>query len=305
VVPLSLMTFTMVPTPPFRLDLTVWTLRRRADNAIDRWDGRVYRRVLALRGTPVEIAVVQVGSRIRVEALADGRLPRDARARVAAMLERVLGLRTDLTPFYRFAHRDARLRSLADRFRGFKPPRFPSIFEALLNAFACQQLSITVGLELLNRLSERYGAGSPDGQAHGFPEAAAMAPARIGSLRRLGFSRAKSRGMIELAHGVARGRLDLDGLAELDDDDARATLLALRGVGRWSAEYVLLRGLGRLHVFPGDDVGARKALGQWLGLRNLSGYDAVERALSPWKRWVGLIYFHLLLRGLADRDQLA
>jgi DNA-3-methyladenine glycosylase II len=305
VVPLSLMTFTMVPTPPFRLDLTVWTLRRRAANAIDRWDGRVYRRVLALRGTAVEIAVVQVGSRIRVEAQADGRLPRDARARVVAMLERVLGLRTDLAPFYRFAQRDARLRPLADRFRGFKPPRFPSVFEALLNAFACQQLSITVGLELLNRLSERYGAGSADGRPHGFPEAAAMAPARIGSLRRLGFSRAKSRGMIELARAVADGRLDLDGLAELDDDDARTALLALRGVGRWSAEYVLLRGLGRLHVFPGDDVGARKALGQWLGSRTLSGYDAVERALSPWKRWAGLIYFHLLLRGLADRDQLA
>ena len=70
--------------------------------------------------------------------------------------------------------------------------------------------------------------------------------------------------MIELARSIAEGRLDLEGLADLPDDEAVKRLCELRGVGRWTAEYVLLRGLGRTHIFPGDDVGARNNLQRWL-----------------------------------------
>jgi DNA-3-methyladenine glycosylase II len=69
----------------------------------------------------------------------------------------------------------------------------------------------------------------------------------------------------------------------------------LHGIGRWSAEYILLRGLGRLHVFPGDDVGARNNLARWLGLKPPLDYDAVGRALSRWQPYAGMVYFHLLL----------
>jgi DNA-3-methyladenine glycosylase II len=298
-------TFAVHPTLPFRLDLTVWTARRRSGNAVDRWDGHIYRRVLVLHGTPVEIAVEQAGSRLHVCATGAERLPPDARLRVTSMLERTLGLRVDLTGFYRFARRDRRLRPLVERFRGVKPPRFPSLFEALLNAFACQQFSIEVGLELLNRLARTYGVASPDGSAHAFPHPKALGSSRIDSLKRLGFSRAKSLAMIELARGVASGRLDLERFTGLDDDAAVAALCALRGVGRWTAEYVLLRGFGRLQIFPGDDVGAQNALRRWLGRTSLSGYDMVERALAPWRPWAGLIYFHLLLTGLAEAGELA
>jgi DNA-3-methyladenine glycosylase II len=80
----------------------------------------------------------------------------------------------------------------------------------------------------------------------------------------------------------------------------------LRGVGRWPSEYVLLRGLGRLHVFPGDDVGARNNLQRWLGLLEPPDYDGVRRVLAKWAPFQGLVYLHLLLRGLQlERDRLA
>ena len=85
-------------------------------------------------------------------------------------------------------------------------------------------------------------------------------------LRELGFSLQKGRAMIELARAITEEGLDLEGLAELPDEEAIECLCGLRGVGRWSAEYVLLRGLGRTHVFPGDDVGARNNLQRWLNL---------------------------------------
>lgn len=110
--------------------------------------------------------------------------------------------------------------------------------------------------------------------------------------------------MIELARSITEGRLDLEGLAALPDDEVVDRLVELRGVGRWSAEYVLLRGLGRVNVFPGDDVGARNNLRRWLRLRRNLDYEGVCRVLARWDRYAGLIYFHLLLDRLTEAGYL-
>ena len=81
---------------------------------------------------------------------------------------------------------------------------------------------------------------------------------------------------------------------------ALARLTGLRGVGRWTAEYVLLRGLGRLHLFPGDDIGARNRLRRWLHLREPLDYERVRRLLRRWRPYAGLVYLHMLLDGLAE-----
>jgi DNA-3-methyladenine glycosylase II len=71
--------------------------------------------------------------------------------------------------------------------------------------------------------------------------------------------------------------------------------MELKGVGRWTAEYVLLRGLGRLDIFPGDDVGARKKLDQFLRKKKPLDYDGLHRAVAGWQPYAGFVYFHLLL----------
>ncbi|MCK9376456.1 MAG: hypothetical protein M0P73_09910 [Syntrophobacterales bacterium] len=132
--------FQLKPTPPFRLDLTVWALRRRPHNLVDRWDGQTYRRVLTVQDRPTEVAVTQIGPPeeplLRVEAA--NCLPHlECAAILATLLVKMLGLNVDLTPFYLLAAGDDRLRRLVERFRGLKPPRFPTVFEALINAIAC------------------------------------------------------------------------------------------------------------------------------------------------------------------------
>jgi DNA-3-methyladenine glycosylase II len=98
---------------------------------------------------------------------------------------------------------------------------------------------------------------------------------------------------------------DMDDLATLDDDAVVARLRGLWGVGRWSAEYVLLRGLGRIHVFPGDDVGARNNLQRWLDLPSALDYEGVRRIVAAWHPYAGLVYLHLLLDRLAARGYLS
>src|SRR5437773_8997570 len=95
-------TFELEPVPPFRLDLTVWTLRRRPDNVVDRWDGTTYRRVLPLPTGPVEVAVTQVAAsaaaRLQVTVVGQP-LHAAVRTAVTSALERLLGLTIDLTDF--------------------------------------------------------------------------------------------------------------------------------------------------------------------------------------------------------------
>jgi DNA-3-methyladenine glycosylase II len=302
---LSQISFTLSPVPPFRLDLTVWVLRRRSDNLWDRWDGHTYRRMLVPQGEPIEVAVYQSGSpaKPKLKVTATGsRVAPELKPILSATLGRMLGLRVDLTGFYRLALNQTRLKPLVQRFRGLKPTRYPTVFETLVNAITCQQFTLTSGIRMLNRLVTTYGVALQGQQdsVHAFPRPEDLAGLRMEPLRNLGFSRQKARALIDLARMVTEGRLNLENLASLDDAAALESLNQLRGVGRWTAEYVLLRGLGRVHIFPGDDVGVRNKLQRWLKLGKPLDYGGVQQILSRWNPYGGLIYFHLLVNSLAE-----
>jgi DNA-3-methyladenine glycosylase II len=288
------------PRAPFRLDLTVWALRRRPENRVDRWDGCAYRRVLMLGDRPVSLAMTE-SDRPHAPGLAvkfgDG-LPEDL---ARPTLDGLLGLSVDLSAFAGMAAGDSLLGPLAARMRGLKPPRFPTVFEALVNAIACQQLSLAVGIQLLNRLTDGHGrvaSEDPDGP-RAFPDPERLAVLRPDDLRHHGFSLTKARSIVEAARAIVDGDLDLEALEQVDDAAAIERLTGLHGIGRWSAEYVLLRGLGRLHIFPGDDVGAHNKLRRLFQIETRLDYDAVRQLVTRWDPYAGLVYFHLLLDSLA------
>lgn len=299
-----MVSFTLLPRPPFRLDLAVWVLRRRPENTVDSWDGATYRRVLAGPKHPLLIEVQQQSPpeapRLHVNLHCQTPWP-EMRAAASAALERLLGLRIDLASFYEFAAQQPQLDRLARRFVGMKPPRYLSAFECLTNAIACQQVSLASGIQLLNRFADALGSSITMGthRQPAFPLPQDLIGVREEALRALGFSRQKAVAVLQLAEAACRGDVNLNALAKLSDQHAIERLVALRGIGRWSAEYALLRGLGRLHVFPGDDVGARNGLQQWLGLPDRLDYTSAGQTLQPWQPYGGLIYFHMLLDKLA------
>jgi DNA-3-methyladenine glycosylase II len=295
--------YTLHPIPPFRLDLTAWALRRRPHNTVDRWDRTTYRRVLVIGDEQLETAVVQSGAveHPRLRVTLNGRtIPRGAQKTAAVLLKRMLGLDVDLSLFYRLTSSDKRLAPVIERFRGLKPPRFPSVFEGLVNGIACQPLSLTVGIWLLNRLSMQCGRSVhlQDSVQHAFPGPEDIPLLDEDTLRSMGFSYTKARYLLAASQSVVGGKLNSERLEGLDDLAAVQQLVSLHGVGRWTAEYVLLRGLGRMNVFPGDDVGARNRLARWLGTDKPMDYDTVRKAVRRWQPYSGLVYFHLLLDGL-------
>ncbi len=298
------LSFRLKPVPPFNLKFTAWALRRRPENIVDRWDGQSYHRVLALEGKPVETEVLQLGPvdkpTIQVNVTSRYKVP-EMKLKVTLALQRMLGLKIELSDFYRFAGKDKKLRELSQRFLGLKPPRFPDLFEALTNAFSCQQLSLHVGILLLNRLAMTCGLPLKEGNSmvFSFAQPSKMANTKPQAFRKLGFSRQKTRFLRELAQGMTQSKLSLD-LERMDSQSALEELYQLNGVGRWSGEYVLLRGLGRTEIFPGDDVGAQNKLKHLLGLESPPNYEAVQKILKRWKPFGGLIYFHLLLDSLSQ-----
>lgn len=278
-------------------------MRRREQNAIDTWDGRSYRRVLVVDGAPVELAVTQARRRNapRLKVVLIGQcLVSSAEDGARSALTRLLGLEVDLSGFYARAAQDSTLRGLAERYRGLKPPRFPTLFECLLNAIACQQLSLAAGLTILSRLAA--AAGPSAGALHTFPAATDVLRLPRPALRALGFSERKVETILALARAAADGKLEVDTLEQFDDTAVIEALVQRRGIGRWSADYVLLRGLGRLHVFPQRDIGALNGLRRFLAPTGAD--DDPGDTLARWTPDAGLLYFHLLLRSLEERGAL-
>ncbi|MGH9470677.1 MAG: DNA-3-methyladenine glycosylase family protein [Terriglobia bacterium] len=283
-------------------------MQRRPVNSIDRWDGAAYRRVLVIDETPVSLSMSQASGPDGALSISlpGGRPDRKTASAIRRAVERALGLHVDLSDFYRLALRDRKLAPLADRFRGMKPPRFFSAFEGLVNGIACQQLSLSVGIQLLNRLAKRFGLGVPerDSISYAFPRPRELAGATPETIRKLGFNFNKARSLVEISRAIVEGRLDLENLQAASDEEALETLLGLRGVGRWTAEYTLLRGFGRWHIFPVDDQGARNGLARWLRLRRPLDAPRARRVLARWQPYGGMIYFYMLMNGLSEAGYL-
>jgi DNA-3-methyladenine glycosylase II len=303
------LSFTLKPIVPFRLDLTAWALRRRLNNIVDRWDDESWRRVLVFGGTPVETTVTQtfdkgnIFLKVNLAALRlDSQIENDA----AEAVEKCLGIKADLSGFYQFVSKDEKLNFLANRFCGLKPPRFPTVFEAFVNGIACQEISLNLGIILLNRLVSTYGKSIQwkDTINYAFPIPEDLSKLKTDDFRKLGFSHQKGRAIIEIAQAIVTDQVDLEKIKMLNDDEALEQLFQLRGIGPWTADYILLRGLGRLNVFPADDVGGHRNLQRWLKSPRKLNYEETLKIVEKWKPYGGLIYFHLLLNRLTEEGYL-
>lgn len=297
-------TFEMAASPPFRLDLTAWALRRRGTNSIDRWEDGRYSRIVVLEDRALNMDITQMdgGSRPVLRVTLSGPPGADVMAVESAarsLVSKMLGTSVDLGPFYALAEGSDVLQPLAEKFLGLKPPRFPTLFEALVNAIACQQVSLDAGISILNRFSERFGRRLEGGTAgRSFPRPDDLAAVSEDEIKAVGLSRQKALAIKSIAKDNQAIEAALAGADRMADAEIVSYLSTIRGIGRWSAEYVLLRGLGRLDIFPGDDVGARNNLQRLFHLDEKPDYGRIRELTSPWQPYQGLVYFHLLLNNL-------
>jgi DNA-3-methyladenine glycosylase II len=151
----------------------------------------------------------------------------------------------------------------------------PHAYEALARAIVGQQLSTKAAASIWGRITELFGEETPSPQH--------LIEADGQTLRDAGLSWSKVGFLKDLAERVADGRLDLDRLSELSDEDVVATLTEIKGVGRWTAEMFLIFHLARPDVISTGDLGIRRAAQVAYGLDDLPGPAELERIAEPWR----------------------
>jgi DNA-3-methyladenine glycosylase II len=148
-------------------------------------------------------------------------------------------------------------------------------YEALARAIVGQQLSTRAAASIWAKLLDQFGGGTPT------PEQ--VLRKRRTTLRKAGLSNAKVEFLRDLATRVGDGRLDLNRLKDLSDEDITAELAKVKGIGLWTAEMFLIFHLGRLDVVSAGDLGIRRAIQIAYGLDDLPGVEEVERIAEPWR----------------------
>jgi DNA-3-methyladenine glycosylase II len=151
-------------------------------------------------------------------------------------------------------------------------------WDALVFGVVSQQISVAAARAILRRVRERFGNGAT-------PTAARLAAADADELRAAGLSRAKAAYLADLGARVSDGRLDLAGLEALDDDGAHAALMQVKGVGRFTADGVLMFALRRPDVLPAGDLALRRAIQSVFGLPAQPTIPEVDARGEAWRPW--------------------
>lgn len=281
---------TLHPKPPFDVAPILAYYGRSPLEPLDTVVDGAYRRAVLLDGQPVIFEVRPEGSvdapRLTLRLLAPESATTDPAllARAAEAVARWWRIEQDPAAFEPLAERDPVLGAVLARLRGARSPLMTSPLECAVWAILGQQITLQFAYKLKAALVERYGERiTHAGRVYRlFPAAASLAEADPAELRTLQLSRQKSEYVRLLASLDAAGQIPWDALVNTPSEEAIRTLTAIRGVGRWTAEYVLMRSLGHPDVIPAADIGLRSAIGRAYGYERNATEAEVRTHAEQW-----------------------
>ncbi len=260
---------------------------------LDHYVGGEYRRAIWVSEQPVLLRLRAAGTVERpvIEgATWPERLDAATQAEAESVARRIVDAETNLGEFYRLIRRDRHLARLADAFRGLKIFRSPSLYESLVCSVLEQQVNFNFAGQVKAALVARYGTGIEfQGASYpAFPRPERLTCAPLEELRGLKISGQKAACIRGLSAAAAAGAFAWDGRTP-----AVTELLAHKGIGPWTANYVLIRVFGARHALPAQDIGLLKAARRHLRLRGRVTPARLERRLRPFAGWRGYITWYL------------
>jgi DNA-3-methyladenine glycosylase II len=270
-------------------------------------DTHVLRRPLWLNGAPVvvEFDLSQVGTmQLRIlsshgHAARSTRLNTARRDDLGAQARFVWGLDDDAEACYAAMSSDPHMALLLKRFGSLRMMRAPDLYEALLVTVIGQQVSVQAAQSVRRRLIRSIGTSVVASTSSGsedyclYPSPLQLIEAGESALRGHGVSRQKVAYLLEIAERAAAGELDPAIFAALSDEEAIAHLCDIKGVGRWTAEIALMRGLGRTDVFPAGDLGLQAAVRELWGMKERPSENVLRGIAERWRGWRSYAAFYL------------
>lgn len=217
------------------------------------------------------------------------------RQEIVTYIHEWFDLDNDLTSFYEMAKADPLLKIPVQKFYGLRVIGIPDLFEALCWGVLGQQINLAFAYTLKRQFVEKFGDfiewnGKKYWVFPSYERIAQLTPADLANIK---MTVKKSEYIIGIAKLMASGELSREKLMEMDFKDAEKSLMKIRGVGPWTANYVLMRCLRSQTAFPIDDVGLINSIKLLQNMNRKPTKDEIMELSIPWKNWESYATFYL------------
>lgn len=289
----------MIITLPANFDMNanLGYLTREKNECLYEIENNILTKVIAIGEMQSLVQISVIDNQQMVVQFLNGSRPIEKRERekIATYILEWFDLDNDLTPFYEMANADPLLKIPAQKFYGLRVIGIPDLFEALCWGVLGQQINLAFAYSLKRQFVESFGDSIEwNGKKYWvFPPYERIAQLEPTDLAAIKMTVKKSEYIIGIARLMANGDLSKEQLMKMNFKEAEKSLIKIRGIGPWTANYVLMRCLRFQTAFPIDDVGLINSIKT---LRNMNQKPTKEEILSlsiPWKNWESYATFYL------------
>lgn len=202
----------------------------------------------------------------------------------------------DLKPLYEFMEADPILRRVKNNNYGLRPAYFNTVYEGTITVIVQQQISLKIAGHMTSLIIEKYGdcIKSEGKEFREFPSPGELANATIEGLRKCKLSGRKAEYIMDFSRRVAEGKLNPESLKNRNHQEITETLTSFRGLGRWTAEMVIVTAISVENMNPAGDLGARKTISHFYNNDKLLSEEEVRRFTEKWGRYKGIITYYLI-----------
>jgi DNA-3-methyladenine glycosylase II len=236
--------------------------------------------------------------RLFAELKSDRELTQEDMEKAEEAISVLFNLNFDLSSFYAQVKDDKIMVYLTQKLLGLKSPTTQTVFEALVDSIVEQQISLKVANSMEKKLIKKFGDTLRlEGEVYyAYPTPQKLASTSNEELRQCGLSQRKAEYIKSVSTLITEGKLNLEKLKNYDDaDEIIRELDKVRGVGVWTAELTMLRGMQRLEALPADDLGLRRVISHfYCGGKVITSAQARQIAKN-WGRWKGLAAYYLIV----------
>lgn len=273
----------------------LWFLDRGYDDCLFRIKDGMLTKLVLLDNEPVLFCISDAGNALAVELLL-GKVTEEQLPKLRAYIMEWFDMHNDLTPFYELLKKEKKLQYMYKEFEGLRLISIADLFEALCWSIIGQQINLNFAYKLKRRLVETYGTAITfdDHIWHLFPSPAIIASLTVEDLKPMQYSQSKAKYIIGIAQAFVAGDLHLQKIAALPGYlSKQQALTAHKGIGIWTANYVLMKTLRVPDAIPYGDVGLLKALESHNIIKERNEAATIERFFKKFKGWETYLVFYL------------
>jgi len=294
--------------PPFRFDFSS-EIFANGDKQIRSFENGRFWQVIRVNGKLVLAVVESIGTvdepKLTVELKSDGAITEEDAKKAGDTITNLFSLDLDLKPFYETVKDDKIMVRLTRELWGLKNPTTPTVFEALVDSIVEQQISLKVANSIENRVIKKFGDALNLERAlyFAYPTPQRLASVSIEEFRQCGLSLRKSEYIKEASRLITKEKLNLKKLESYESSEQIIRELdKIRGVGVWTAEFTMLRGMRRLEALPADDLGLRRVISRYYRDGKMISSAEARRIAKGWGRWKGLAAYYLVVASMLGID---